>query len=189
MKNVEIKSNDQVFKFTLPTSWDEVSVGDFMDIVKVNDNELLSDFTRDIQVIHIVSGISEEIINDMDYDSEYVPMLNELSFLKDEVPERSIEYVTINNDEYYLKKDFDNKTTGEVASFDLIFKKHENNLYTCMDQLLPLFLRKKDKEGKLERFNSDMMDRVSMFRDKVNVADVLSLFFYSSGGSKVSTPK
>lgn len=186
MKTIEITSNSKEYTYKIPESWDEVNVGNFMDIVGVEDNDLLSDFQKSIEVMNIVSGISKDLIEDMDFETEFTPLVEVLDFLKEPVPEKTVEFIKVKGDKYYLKKDFDKKTAGEVASFDLIFKKNKNNLYSCIDQLLPLFLRKKDKEGKLERFNSDMMDRISMFRDHVKISDVLAIFFYFSDGSKPS---
>jgi hypothetical protein len=186
MKTIDITSNGKLSKYKIPEKWSEIKVGEFMEIVKVETNDLLSDFQKSIDVINIVSGIPKDIIEDMDFDTEFSELVKTVDFLQTPVVEQEKDSVMIEGEEYFLKKDFDNKTAGEVASFDVIYKKNKSDLYTCLDELLPLFLRKKTDDGELERFKSSMMNRVDMFREKVNISDVLSLFFYFSGGSKVS---
>lgn len=171
-------------EYTLPSSWDDVTVKQFQQIVNLDNNQLLGELQKTIAVIEIVSGISRTVIEAMDYETDFTDLVNNVKFLMEEIPvsEDDIkDSIMIKDEEYILKKDFTKLTTGEMASFDVIFKRNNNNIYNCINELLPLFIRKKGDE-KYDSANHYTL--VEMMENEVKIVDVMKLFTFFSNTSE-----
>ena len=94
-----------------------------------------------------------------------------------ETPLEEKEYLLVEGDKYYLKKDFSQLTLGEQASIEIILKKYDGKLENAISELLCIFLRKKRDNGKLEKFKNSFMGRSEMFND-VMIADVHNIFIF-----------
>lgn len=181
MIEVNIDVEGVKMNYQVPSSWDEVTVEQFTKLYRVkspNTNELLGAVT----MISALSGIEEGIILQMDID-DFRELSTKLLFITKEVPREDTEFVEINGEEYFLYTDFNRLTTGEVITLETILESAEYDVHKIMPDLLCLFLRKKDKEGKLEKFTTDMLKRKEIFLS-IPITKIYHLFsFFLIGGN------
>jgi hypothetical protein len=181
--NIELEEGIKTYEF--PTSWEDVTVEQFTKLFeenRVTDNELLNS----VKVMSILSGIDEKIIMSMDVD-DFKNLASELTFISEEITNTDVEYIEVDGEKFYLYKDFNKMTTGEIITIELLMEKNDGNIYKVMPQLLCIFLRKKNNEGKFEKFNTDMMERADKFK-KVNISKIHQIFNFFLIGNTISNP-
>ena len=168
--------------YKVPENWNEVNMRTFELIANVNSQDE-NDFFGSMKVFAALTGMSMDDVMLLPVD-ELPEVLKLVSFANTTIEEKEVDSIVIDGEEYFIKKDMDKLTTGEVLSLDHLAKKYENNIQAGMSEMLCVFLRRKI-DGKLESFKSEFMERAELFRDKVMVSDVYHLFlFFSSGKSK-----
>ena len=157
--NIELEEGTKAYDF--PTSWDEVTVEQFINIYKINfenTNELMGV----VKLLSAISGIEEETLMMIDID-DFKKLSTELSFFNKEMDDDVVEFIEINGEQYFLYKEFNKLTTGEIITIELLLEKAEQDLNSIIPDLLCLFLRKKKDDGTFEKFNTDMMNRRGLF--------------------------
>jgi hypothetical protein len=93
-----------------------------------------------------------------------------------------MDYLELGDDKYYLYTEFNKLTTGEVITIETLLESVEFDIHKIMADLLCLFLRKKDSEGKYEKFTTEMLKRKDMFLE-VPITKIYHVFsFFSVGG-------
>ncbi|CAA6810351.1 MAG: Unknown protein [uncultured Sulfurovum sp.] len=176
---ITIEIDDEIIEMELPQSWDDVTIDDYTKITKVTadgkqDNQIL------IDMIHSITDVDKEILWQMPVTSfNQIAELFEFTLIP--IENKQIDSIEIENETYWLKKDFKELTVGESASIDLLLKDNEGKLDGAMAKLLCVFLRKKKENGKLESFKSSFMDREELFKT-VKISDVNNLFIFFSTG-------
>jgi hypothetical protein len=178
MTTVNIELEEGVKTFELPTSWDEVTVGQFMKIYELQldkENELMGT----LKLISALSGIESDILLMMDVD-DFKQIATEILFITTPLEKNDSDYVEINGDKFYLYRDFNKLTTGEVITIEMIIDGAKNNINSVMPDLLCLFLRKKKEDGTFEKFTTDLMNRKEMFMNvPVNkIYHIFDFFFH-----------
>lgn len=180
--NLELIIDGQKKEYKVPENWGEVSLEVFEQIASVS-LDGGNDMLESIKLLCSVTGMSMEDAYLLPID-ELPQILEVLKFANNPVDEKEVESVIIEGEEYFLKKDFDKMTTGEVLSIDMISKKHEGKIEKGMSEMMCVFLRKK-VDGKLEPFKAEFMERAELFRKNVMVSDIYQMFlFFSNGESK-----
>lgn len=177
--NIELEEGTKAYDF--PTSWDDIDVQTFTKLFEYNqptDNQLLAS----VRVMSLLSDIDEKIIMSMDVE-DFKELADKLLFITEEVETNEIDYIEVEGEKYYLYKDFNKMTTGEIITIELLMDNNGGNIYKIMPQLLCLFLRKKNEEGKFEKFTTDMMERADKFK-KIRISDIHHIFsFFLNGGN------
>jgi hypothetical protein len=174
MVKLDITIDGKSKTYKIPEKWEEITVGQYQDIVTI-DPELKGVFLS-IKLANLILSIPEEEIEDLPIE-EFNNILDKMSFLNTEVVKKNKEFVKLNDELYYFKKDFNKLTTGEVASIDMILSDAEGNWYAVMDKLLCIYLR---KEGET-KFKTEFMQRAPLFK-ALPITDVINLFFSFSNG-------
>lgn len=167
--------------FEVPSSWSEVTVKMFDKIHNI-ERDGLSDLMLSIKTIAAITGVDEEIVGQLDFDS-FGQLADALSFISEDIQTTEVEHIEVGDVKYYLKKDFDKLNVGEVASLELIMEKHKSNIVSAMPEMLCILLRQKKENGELESFKNEFMLRREIF-EEVSIVDVNDLFvFFSDGGN------
>ena len=180
MIKLNLTIDEEVKVFDIPQGWEDVTIGTYeklANIDKTNENE----FQMAIDVLCAISGMSLDDAYALPVD-RMPDILEHITFTNTEIKPTDKEYIEIHGDKYYLKKDFNQLTNGEVISLELLNKKYENNIEKGMGEMLCIFLRQKKENGNLEGFKNSFMERVEMFSDKVSIADVYNMFLFFSSG-------
>jgi hypothetical protein len=180
MIEVKIETDDELLTYKFPENWDEVTVEKFCNVYK-NNYENYTEFESSMILLSTLSGIQRDIIEMMDLD-DFKMLLDKLKFIKDEVIKTDVESIKVGEDEYYLHSDFNKFTTGEIITIEMILKKADNNLFKVMSELLCVFLRKKNNNGKLEKFKTSMLERKDIF-DNIPVSQIYHIFNFFLAGS------
>lgn len=162
------------YKFQLAESWDDVDVETFM---KIHNLENTNQIQLMIDILNIFSDIDKDIIEMIDYKI-FNDIISSLNFIKDKIDSQVKDKITINDEDYYIKKDFTKMTMGEVVSIETLTERTGGDLVKAMPELLCIFLRKKKESGKLEEFKNEHLERVDLFK-KIKITDVYNLFFYT----------
>lgn len=180
MTKLNLTIDDKKKVFNIPTSWDEVTVKQYSEIIKI-DQELPS-LTQRIKIVSSLLKIEEDIIEMMDQD-DFAKIEEQLTFLSEDMQSTKVEFIELDGEKYYLYTDFEKLTLGEQISIDLITKEANGNMLNVYPKLLCLFLRKKKDNGKFETFKTDHMDRVKMF-EGVQITKVNQLLLFFSSGAR-----
>ena len=183
MIKVNLEIEDELMEFNIPEGWNEVSVKQSADLTSIN-REGKSDIEIIIEIISVLSKIETDIIYQMNTE-DFNKLIEAVSFTVTPIDSVLAESIMINEEEYFLKKDFSQLTMGELISIETIIKQHEGSLAPAMSQLLCIFLRKKKDNGKLESFKNDFMEREKMFNDVI-ITDVNNIFLFFLDGNNLS---
>ena len=91
-------------------SWSEVTVKIFDKIHNI-ERDGLSDLNLSIKTIAAITGVDEEIVGQLDFDS-FGQLADALSFISEEIQTTEVEHIEAGGVKYYLKKDFDKLNVG-----------------------------------------------------------------------------
>jgi hypothetical protein len=181
MVNVNLEIDDEKVSFTLPESWDEITIEEFVKIFSFN-REGMNVLEVVIMTLCLLGNIEEEKIMMLPLP-EFERLTKVLDFVNKEMEPTNTDEVEILGETYYIKKDFNAFTMGEIISIETILSQADNNLFKVMDKLLCIFLRKKKENGNLEVFKGEFLQRAETFR-KAPVSKVFSVFtFFLDGGN------
>jgi hypothetical protein len=183
MRNILINLDGEDYSFDVPTGWNEVSVKNAARLTAVEkENRTEIEIVADI--ISILSGIDIEIIY-MLTSEQFNEIVEVIKFTTEKVDGELVDSVIIDDEEYFLKKDFTQLTMGEIISIETILGQNNNNIAPAMAKLLCIFLRKKKENGHLESFKKSFMERESKF-ENVIITEVNNLFLFFLDGNNSS---
>ena len=179
MKTLEIIIDEETKNFNIPESWEEVSVYKTMQLYKLNEVEC-NHIEKIVKILNILTEVDESILYQMTQD-QFMEIASTINFTNQEIKGELKDFVVLDGEEYYIKKDFDKLTVGEIISIDTIMTNNDNDLSKSMTQLLCVFLRKKLDSGKLEPFDNDFMEREELFR-AIPITDINNIFSFFLDG-------
>jgi hypothetical protein len=183
MIEVKIEAEDKSHVYSFPENWDEVTVKQFVRLYQSNNpnnNELMGAVT----LISAISNIPEGLLMQMDIN-DFKNLSTKANFIAQEVERTDVDYIELEGDRYYLYTEFNKLTTGEVITIETILEGSQYDIYKVMGDLLCLFLRKKDEQGKFEKFSTDMFKRKEMFMD-VPISNIYHVFGFFLDGRNSS---
>jgi hypothetical protein len=131
--------NDKEYSF--PTEWDEVTLGSFLNIVKLEKTKELYaiDELYFIRLIEVLSGAEDGELDDMS-----IPELNNISLkvtYLNELPNVSgmNQHMNIDGVDYAFKKDLNSLTTGEYISMKTL--QQDREYFEYLPEVLAILLR------------------------------------------------
>lgn len=163
-------------EFNIPTNWEEVTVGQFEKLAKVEHNTNVIKYLS--SVICALSGITEDEFFMIPAD-KFEDMMEVLEFVVKPIDTKIKDSIIIDDEEYFIKKDFNKMNMGEIISIETLTESAES-IDTIISKMLCVFLRKK-VDGKLEDFKNSFMEREELFKSVI-ITDVHNLFnFFLTG--------
>lgn len=187
MIKVNFEIDDETQSFDVPEQWDEVTVGQFMELVElqVSSKEEKNPFNTVMRMTTILTGIPLEIIEMVPVEQFHL-IQDTLKYSKEDVNIEKRESVTIGDEEFYIKNDFNSLTMGETITIETLVKDAGDNIMRVFDKMLCVFLRKKTKKGNLESFKSVFIEeRSEMFRG-LSIESVYAIMIFFSDGVTTS---
>jgi len=176
MIELNLKVNGVKDKYEICNDWSEATVEQFMKFSAI-DFKAKTEIETLVDVISAFSSISpDELL--LIPAKKFMKIIDAMEFTKSKLPEVEKDSIIINDEEYFLKKDFKDLNTGEMISINMIIEQGDDNLNRVIDKLLCIFLRKK-VDGEIEVFTNDMMSRCDMFK-KVKITEVYEMFIFFS---------
>jgi len=180
MININLDIDGEVTQLSTPQEWAEVTVGQSIRINSI-DKEGKSELALIVSILSILTGIEEEILW-MLSPEQFMELSEVIKFTNQEIVGTKVDSVMVGEEEYFLKKDFEKLTLGEIISIETIMKQSDGNLTDAMGKLLCIFLRKKKPNGNLETFRNSFMDREEQFMD-LKITDVNNVFIFFLDGN------
>ena len=131
-------------------------------------------------MIHQLSGIDREIIEQIDFD-DFKQLIKALEFFYKPVEDLKKESIIVDGEEYFLYSEFNKYTAGEIISIETILQSVNGDVKKVMPKLLCIFLRKKKENGNLEKYNTKFMSREEKFK-KIKISEINHIFnFFLTG--------
>jgi len=184
MINLIIDLDGEEKEFSIPTSWNEVSVKKAAKLAEIQVSNK-TDIESAADIVSVLADIDQETIYMLTAD-QFNDLVENIKFTLEKIDSPELkDSIFIDGEEYFLKKDFTKLTMGEIISVDTILKQYENNVAPAMAKLLCIFLRKKKENGSLETFKNSFMQRESLF-EEVIISDVNNLFLFFLDGENLS---
>lgn len=181
--------------FKIANSYEELSLGQYVDIMKLSDKKIENSNESDIEMICALSDRPEELkpliwkfsVDDFNQLTELFNWVADSSVLDDIKKLKSKEKLIVDGQEYGVITDFNKQMTlSEIISFETLLKqKHSDNhrLEIAFGVLIRPII-----DGKLAEFTESTFNDVIKNKYKVNMIDVYSVIvFFSNGGTKSTT--
>lgn len=184
MINLIIDLDGEEKQFSIPTSWNEVTVKKAAKLAEIQLKNK-TDIESAADIVSVLADIDQETIY-MLTAHQFNDLVEHIKFTLEKIDSPELkDSIFIEDEEYFLKKDFTKLTMGEIISIDTILKQYENNIAPAMAKLLCIFLRKKKENGSLETFKNSFMEREILF-EEVIISDVNDLFLFFLDGENLS---
>lgn len=169
MKTIKLKEGNKITKYTLPESWNEVTVADF----KKWSNEVKGYTGLDviIKTISCFSGIKEDVLWGLD-QSLLDTLTQPIGFIVEPIDQAVKESVELNNETYFIKRDFNELAVGEVRAIEDLLK---GDLVENLNLLLTIFVRRKNEIQEWEPITPKLISEQSKF-DQIIISDIHGLF-------------
>lgn len=181
MSELRLQVGGKMKSIDVPTDWKEVTVKKYSDLLAISDT--LNPLEKRMETVRVMLDLDLEIIQQF-YQEDFEKVEEMIKWIYEDMPNSEAQSIEIEGETYHLYTAFDKLTMGEQVSIDILVKKSGGNLLNVYDELLCLFLRKKNENGEFEIWNTGMMDRAEMF-GKVPIMDVNQLLLFFSNGEKV----
>ena len=188
MKVIELIVDDKVSKYELPTEWNEVSISEYSNLMKVLDNEDASEIEVIVKTLEALVGIESRILTKAPI--KYLKKVyGELSILTSKEPANYLKKVIeIDGVEYGMIPDFEDLTLGEFVDLDNYLQDSWNNLVKIFAVLYrPIVERKGDKYIIEDYTLKDIKERREIFSDKLSIDTAFGamVFFYDIGNKLI----
>jgi len=163
-----------MIRITLPTDWSDISIGKFQEIyaiLKMPDGLVLE---KDIKILAVLTGQSEEVIGNVDMD-DYAFMMNKITFINqfpsaDHIPTQ----VKFDGVKYNLQMKMEKLKLAQYIDLELLSKTQDEIIYN-MHKILAIFMSDSKTYS-----TEDMIRRADIFKAKmtIDVAYPITVFFY-----------
>ena len=179
MIEINIQLDEEEKQYQFPTDWSEVTIQQFSDLYSIDTNIHQGMFYT-FEIIHKLTGIDREIIEQIDYE-DFKELIKNLAFVYEPVTDEKKDSIIVDGEEYFLYSEFNKYTAGEVISIETIIQSAGGDIKKVMSKLLCVFLRKKKEDGNLEKYNTSFMARDEKFK-KIKISEINHIFsFFLTG--------
>tara|TARA_R110000824_G_scaffold395501_1_gene596184 strand:+ start:3960 stop:4574 length:615 start_codon:yes stop_codon:yes gene_type:complete len=177
----------QKVKHQIPTDWEDVSLRQYVEVIKKAKEVGLRELEKVVQIISILTKIKEEDL--MRLPSKNIAVLGGfISELIQSLPEDELRhFITIDDVEYGFHPKLEDITMGEWVDIDTYISNGvDDNLHKIMSVLYrPVIAKDSDDKYAIEDYKPDKK-RQELFRDNLNVGDFYGVsVFFSELGSQL----
>ncbi len=169
MKKIQLNS----VSYQVPTSWDDVTVGDQIRISKIAQEN--TGLTSQLQLIAGYANIPVSVIKKT-HISKLPTLVKHLEFIQEPLEDEPIENFKFKGDTYYLMPTLIEGEFQDFISLESAIKNNEESNYKALPMMIAILAK---KEG--ENLDSyDLEERAEMFKDlPIQTANRISSFFLS----------
>ena len=157
----------------IPTSYNEISVEQYMKAYEIMNDDFEDDVDRMASLISYFIDKPFDDVMEMDID-KFKDLSTKLSFLRTDLPLFHInDSINIDKQLFTAVKTLTDMKVNQMIDFQSIYKANGNNLYKCLDKLLPIVYVQKE-------YNPNKHEENVKLLSKAKVSEVSGLvFFYS----------
>jgi len=190
MRALELNNNGVVVKYELPTSWSEVSLGQYSKLMNALDNEKATEIELIVKTLEALVGISSNELTKVPL--KYLKIAySELIELTSTMPSNELKkIIDVGGTAYGFIPDFDELTFGEFCDLDNYLQDSWNNL----DKILAVLYRKiTDRDNdkyKIEEYTLEgITERRELFKNNLSIDTIYGalVFFYHIGSKHIKT--
>jgi hypothetical protein len=174
MTELKITKGGIETSYQIPTEWSEVTVAQFKRWSQgLNEKKGLDNI---ITSVSNLSGCPEELLWELPYD-RLSELTEAIGFIARPVDHTEVDTITIKDEEYHLKKDFNQMTIGEVKAIEEL---SQGSIIENLTLLLTIFCRRK-VDGEWETITNRLLEEKDKF-NSVPISYVWKLFEDFSNG-------
>ena len=190
MRVLELDNNGVATKYELPTSWGEVSLGQYSKLMTALENDSSSEIELIIKTLESLVGISTTQLTKVPL--KYLKMAYaELSTLTPTMPSNELKrIIDVDGTAYGFIPDFDTLTFGEFCDLDNYLQDSWNNLDKILAILYRRVIKREGDKYKIEPYSLDnIKERRELFKNNLSIGTIYGslVFFYTIGSKHIST--
>jgi len=183
-------------EFNIANSYEELSLGQYIDIVKIGESKIqLDSNASDIKVIALLSDkpelLEKELYNlnleDFKELLTHFTWVNDTSVLEDFKSMEPKEKIIVEDKEYTIITNYNKLSLGEIVSFETILKQENSDLHR-LDTAFGLLLRPIE-DNKMIKFTQEVFDSIIDIKYRVKMVDIYASLAFFLAGEKTSTIK
>lgn len=165
----------------IPESWDEVTLGQYIEFLSTDFNEL-EDIKKFYRTISIICDISEEYIKNMSL-IDINNIIYDLNWINEKPKNQFKPVITIDKQKYGSIPNFNQIKVGEWLDLENYMSDFDNNLHKILAIIYrPVRVYHTDYNYKIEDYNSETLEeRSQLFYNNFKVSDAMSasVFFWN----------
>jgi hypothetical protein len=188
MRVIKLKVNDEVKRYELPTSWDEVSIGQYSKLMIAVDKEDSTEIELMVKSLEALADIPGGLLTKVP-----IKMLREaykqLVELTSTLPNRELtRVIEIDGVEYGFIPNWDELSLGEFVDLDNYLQDGFNNLDKVFSVLYRPVLKRDGIKYIIEDYNLDnIVNRRKLFRERMSIDTLYAaLVFFCNIGRKLT---
>jgi len=181
--NIQVEKEGKITRHVLPEEWEEITIKQYMGIMKTLKQVGLRELEKVVKVITILTGIKEEDI----YRTEISALMKlgaGLGQFIGQPPSEELKHIIeIDGVEYGFHPKLVDLTFGEWVDIDTYLGNGvDDNLHKVMSVLYRPIIAKQGEKYQIEEYKPDK-DRQELFLNKMTVGDFygVSVFFSDLG--------
>tara|TARA_R110000751_G_scaffold5013_1_gene23676 strand:+ start:235 stop:879 length:645 start_codon:yes stop_codon:yes gene_type:complete len=186
MRIVKLKIDEEVTEFKLPTSWDEVSLGQYSMLMLAIEKEDTTEIELMIKTLEALVGIDVGRLSKVPL-KQLREAYKQLEELTNTMPNNELSRVVeIDDIEYGIIPDFDELSLGEFVDLDNYLQDNYNNLSKIFAVLYRPVIKRDGNSYNIEPYSlKNITDRRELFNNRLSIDTVYgALVFFCNIGSK-----
>ena len=186
MRIVKLKIDDKVTEFKLPTSWDEVSLGQYSKLMLSIEKEGISEIELMIKSLNALVCIDEVLLTKVPL-KQLREAYNQLGELISSSPNNELSRVVeIDGIEYGFIPDFDDFTLAEFVDLDNYLQNSWDNMSKIFAVLYRPIKDREDNKYTIDTYTlKDIKERRELFNERLSIDTIYgALVFFCDIGRK-----
>tara|TARA_R110002153_G_scaffold3274_1_gene16085 strand:- start:7621 stop:8262 length:642 start_codon:yes stop_codon:yes gene_type:complete len=186
MRIVKLKIDDKVTEFKLPTSWDEVSLGQYSKLMLSIEKEESTEIELMIKSLEALVGIDGGILSKVPI-KQLREAYNQLGELISTTPNNELSRVIeIDGIEYGFIPDWDDFTLAEFVDLDNYLQDSWNNMQKIFALLYRPIKSREDNKYIIDTYSlKNIKERRELFNNRLSIDTVYgALVFFCAIGTK-----
>lgn len=186
MRIVKLQIDDKVTEFKLPTSWDEVSLGQYSKLMLSIEKEGISEIELMIKSLNALVCIDEVLLTKVPL-KQLREAYNQLGELISSSPNNELSRVVeIDGIEYGFIPDFDDFTLAEFVDLDNYLQNSWGNMSKIFAVLYRPIKDREDNKYTIDTYTlKDIKERRELFNERLSIDTIYgALVFFCDIGRK-----
>ena len=180
---VKLLNGKKTLRFNIPKTWNELSLGRYIRIMKVlRSEEKIHELEKIIRILNCISDIPKIDLYGLDVKSIGKLGAHLTSFLESEPEDELKHFIKVEGIEYGFHPKLVDMTLGEFVDLETYTENIEDNLHLILSILYRPVTAKSGDKYRIEDYKPNR-ERADLFKKHLTVVDFngASVFFYDLG--------
>jgi hypothetical protein len=184
MRIVKLKIDDNEQEFKLPTSWDEVSLGQYSKLMLAIEREDTTEIQLMIKSLEALVGINDRLLTKVPLKQLRAAYSQLLELISSSPNNELSRVVEIDGIEFGFIPDFDDFSLAEFVDLDNYLQDNWNNMSKIFAVLYRPVTSRKGNNYTIEPYSlNDIKDRRELFNDRLSIDTIYgALVFFCDIG-------